>query len=531
MKKRNRGQISVYACAMLCVFLMLILTVLQGAGIWEGRAKCNQSVAAAVNSIKGDYQPDLFRRYHILALDKTYYGRGEGYLEERVKEFLEYNLNPERGIYHFNVNEVLLKDTRALTEDELTGYRQQLVDYMKQKLPINVLEALFDKAGDTGTSAEKETLSTELEGMEVLSDNGEFSLNELDAPTAERFRLLGLEDTLASQGITDFGNLTLEDLLELNLTEQGLLPNPQDVMKNFGSMDILYIVMPEQAASVSKESVNLEYTPSSGSVSGSQNTGRNGNIQGISDIMDMLSEESFQEALHHLPREEEELYGIAYALDSFRHYGDAWNERDTMESHVLECETEYILAGQASDYDNLTEIAEELSLIRFVPNAVYAFGDEEMKEAALLLAALILAPVGLEGAAEPVSYIFLACWAYAESLMDVRCLLQEEYVPFIKNRDTWQLSLNGIQNLASKEPCGCEQSKGMNYEEYLAVLLAIMPEPNRKYYRMLDVTQLNIQESIPGFKIDNCIYEFQLQAEIQEGSYTWYLEGEGSYFP
>lgn len=39
---RNKGQITVFICLMVCVFLMLVLTVLQGIRIREGEAKCSQ---------------------------------------------------------------------------------------------------------------------------------------------------------------------------------------------------------------------------------------------------------------------------------------------------------------------------------------------------------------------------------------------------------------------------------------------------------------------------------------------------------
>lgn len=530
MKYRNKGQISIFACLMLCAFLILILAVLQGIRMWEGRAKCSQAVTAATNSIKGDYQPDLFRRYHLIALDKTYYGRGEGFLEERGKEYLEYNLNAANGLYHFNVDDVILTNTEALTDGDLSGLKQQIQEYMELKLPVNVLEAVFNKAEGMENQDKQEEMMAELEEIDGLTETG-FSVESLESPTAETVRLLGLEELLANQGITDFNNLSVEDLLEMDLTGQNLILNPQTVMEDMMNTEILYLVMPEQVSAVSKEAVDLQHISSSNRIRDNQNRmwDMDRNIQSVSDIATLCSEDVFQEPLNHIPTETDALYGIAYAMDSFQYFGNEFDTAEGVESHVLEYEVEYILAGQESDYENLSRIAEELCMIRFVPNAVYAFTDEEMKETALLLAALLLAPVGLEGAAEPVSYVFLACWAYAESIMDVRGLFQGDYVPLIKDKESWQLSLTGIQKLATEEPSGCEQTKGMNYEEYLMILLGIMPNQNLKYYRMLDIIQGNIQANISEFKIENCIYEFQLQVKIRENFHTWYLEREGSY--
>ena len=151
MKKQNRGQISVYIGGILCVFLILIVTILQGIRIWEGRAKCCQSTAGAVSSLKGDFQPDLFRRYHLLALDRTYYGRGEGYMEERAKEYLEYNLMTENSLYEYQIEDVMLAGTVSLLDDELSGFRRQIEEDMALRLPMSLVEAIISKARQSNT--------------------------------------------------------------------------------------------------------------------------------------------------------------------------------------------------------------------------------------------------------------------------------------------------------------------------------------------------------------------------------------------
>ena len=160
MKKRNRGQISVYVCAMLGVFLILLVTILQGIRIWEGKAKCAQAVSGVVDSIKGDYQPDLFRRYHLFALDKTYYGKGEGYLEERAIEYLNYNLNPSQSIYDYQVQEVALTNTVSLTENNLSPFKKQIQEYMELKLPINLLEEILNLSDVESFENQEEFLTT-----------------------------------------------------------------------------------------------------------------------------------------------------------------------------------------------------------------------------------------------------------------------------------------------------------------------------------------------------------------------------------
>jgi hypothetical protein len=47
-----------------------------------------------------DYNSELFRRYHLLLIDTAYGGRGEAYMEERMEEYLDYNLNSSANIFN-----------------------------------------------------------------------------------------------------------------------------------------------------------------------------------------------------------------------------------------------------------------------------------------------------------------------------------------------------------------------------------------------------------------------------------------------
>ena len=63
----------------------------------------------------------------------------------------------------------------------------------------------------------------------------------------------------------------------------------------------------------------------------------------------------------------------------------------------------------------------------------------------------------------------------------------------------------------------------------MMLLLATMPDSDRKYYRMLDVIQLNIQKTIPEFYIKNCMDEFTIQLQAQEADRVWNMQETGGY--
>lgn len=525
-RESNRGQISVFACAMTAAFLTLILVVLLGIRTWEARAKCYQAVDASIDSLKGDYQPDLFRRYHLLAMDQTYYGRGQGYMEERLEEYLDNSLNSEQSLYIFNVEDVAITDTKSLAEDSLTGMKQQIQEYMKQKLPIDVADVLFGNLGqkDTASDVPEDVWN---QGAD-LSEEG-FSIEMVADPTEENLEEIGILEDIKESGVGDVSSVSVEDLIAMN-QEGEFLNDPRKALDTIQQAGILYLVMPDRASTVSGERVNLQGVPSAGY---EQDTSTwqmpyFSNVTNIKELTGILSSDSEIQNFNRSNYTMEELYGIAYTMDAFQSAQNVFYQEDE-ENHVFDYEVEYILEGKSSDSENVTAVANQLIFLRLVPNVSYAFTNQKMKSETTLVATVLLTPIYMEAFIEPVSYVFLACWAYGESLMDVKSLFKGNRVPLVKDEETWQLSLNGIAKLATEQPKGYKEDQGLNYSEYLAFLLAVMPNSDRKYYRMLDIMELNIQEDIPEFEIENCIYEFQVQVELQEQGSIWCINGEGSY--
>ena len=48
-------------------------------------------------------------------------------------------------------------------------------------------------------------------------------------------------------------------------------------------------------------------------------------------------------------------------------------------------------------------------------------------------------------------------------------------------------------------------------------------------YRMLDVMQVNIQETIPEFEIKNCIVSFEVQVTVREDNRQWHFQASDGY--
>lgn len=533
---RNKGQIIVFVCLIICAFLVLILTILQGVRIKEGRAKCSQSVFSACKSLKGDYQPELFRRYHLLALDRTYYGKGEGFLEQRAEEFLNYNLNPEKQFYHFQVQEVILAESQTLTDASMAGMKQEIHEYMKLQTPVMVLEEVLSKTEEE-QKQDREQIADELENQAeqiVVVEAGQAVMKKAsiteEGSAGKTTTVAGGDSAEKMAPVAEEGSVA-EGAFEIEEHAEEMI-DPRGAMKRLLGMDILTLVMPEEAEGISKDKISMENLPSMKRTDSYEGFWTfQGEEMELADMAEAFKQQSFWDDIGKLEVKENGLAEITeealYAMDTF---GDAIT-RKKEEHQPLEFEIEYLLAGQKSDYENMSQVAEELVWIRFVSNGCYAFTNETMQEEAKLAAAVLLAPVGLAELAEPVSYVILGCWTYGESLLDVKALLHEKTVPVTKDDTTWKLSLNGLLNLNRESREACEASQGLSYEEYLFLLLMVQASINQEqcYYRMLDLMQLNIQETIPEFRIENCIVTFELQVMIEENGRQWHFQEAAGY--
>jgi len=194
-----------------------------------------------------------------------------------------------------------------------------------------------------------------------------------------------------------------------------------------------------------------------------------------------------------------------YILKTFSSYKTA------DKSSGLKYEVEFILAGNNDDKSNLAKVVDKLVLIREAANFAYIHTDAVKKGEVTLLATAALAvtanPVIIKVAEE----LILAAWAYAESICDVRTLLQGGKVPLIKSAATWH---TGIGAIASPGTSGVlHTNTGLTYEDYLHVLLFLQNDAD-KCLRTMEIMEMGVRKTAgyENFRMENCICGFSMQA-------------------
>ena len=185
----------------------------------------------------------------------------------------------------------------------------------------------------------------------------------------------------------------------------------------------------------------------------------------------------------------------------------------------LKNEWEYILCGHASDKKNFSECRLILIGIREGMNLISILADKEKME-------LIAKAAEASGYAAPVLLLVLPiAWAGVETFFDMRDLYKGERIPVIKNDKQWKTDIglalesdrfkkeaNNKLNPEGKQAVqeNSENIKetvgkghmpadidipfkdGLNYDEYLLLLIKMMSETTRTL-RIMDLVQINMK--------------------------------------
>lgn len=460
-KYQAEGSVSIYLALTFTIMLSLILVIVEGARENAVRMKLECAMDLSLSSVFAEYNRPLLKQYDLFFID-TSYGL-EGASIDRLEGHLE----------------SYLKDNFAMNEEP--GIVKNLLELYTEEVNIT----------DYSLASDEEGLLIKRQAVSYMKDlYGATYLNELkrQLDSAQKEGLFTRDVTAerrANQSAIDSVEIPPKQIGE-DEWEEVELNNPADAVNS--TRGILSLVIDgEQELSLS--GVNL-----SNYISG-RNCNRGRGLLG---------------------REEkgaiDELIFNEYLLKKCGCY------TDPKESGALEYQIEYILEGKSNDIENLKAVVNKLLLIRETANVIYLFSDSSKMAEAEALAIAVTSAVAMPELSELVKISLLFAWAYAESVYDVRSLLQGGRIPLLKTGETWHYSLSGMLDFASDTAVeeGTEGT-GLSYGDYLRVFLAIEGE-REKTFRAMDIIEMDVRKC-PGnsyFRLDTCVD--YIEATVYTGS-------------
>ncbi len=464
--RKEKGSITVFLSLTCIFFLTLICTAVESARVQGAKAQTANITGMGNFSVLGEFEKELLDEYEIFSLDGSY-GEGSFSLDEvnkRLETFLTCNTDPKEGIFSaacfdpwkLQLDDSSVKKYALLTDDSGEPFYQQATAYMKANLGVEAAGTLLHYKED----AEKVTKWQD--EYEKRKQENESALAEAEKTRDEKIRQL--ESEAAEAGT------------QAILPEPTVRSNPLKEIAKLRGRSILDIVTGGRA--VSDKSISIWSLPS-------HSWNRKGTMKVKRENAGTISNLLFRE----------------YLLDYFPNYTEESKEKGPA------CQLEYILGGKASDEKNLKYTVNRLLLIREGMNYLYCSGDGTMNSQAGALAFAMTGFFGIPALTEATKHALLLAWAYGESLVDMRILLDKGKVPLSKTAASWVLTLEKLGQLSeilSGEISG--SGSGLEYRDYLRILLNLGGIGKQKM-RALDMVQVNLREkdATAKFKAENCI--------------------------
>lgn len=456
---KNKGQTTVFFSCMISVLLLFTLTALEVGRIYMSRVKARAVIHSAQTSILADYHRELFERYHLLYLDPTYATGSEAIAEERYRNYIEESLNGGTGqIYQYDVEEIALAEEVHILEDGMKTLKQQIKEYEKTEGVVKKAEEVWNFTTGQNENVENAKQETERNAQEIE----------------------GMKQP-------DKREMTEEDVTD-----------PRKTLKEATKSGLLSFVLPDHVT-ISREKMDYSQSPSA-AYSGIARVEKDISFADIGKMKNALKESGDMGSSLVTER-------VAFADYVKEHFS---NVVHTREDSVVKCEMEYILVGGNNDYDNVQVVVNDIAWLRMPVNYAYLLSDSAKKSEALTVAAGICTATGTPALMEIVKYLLLGCWAYGESLHEIKLLLAGEKVPYVKNTTNWYTDL---KSLVAKGTVPT-QTNGMDYESFLMLLLIKEAGKEVTYARMLDMIEKNLQVQMPSFRIGDLIGAGRFQGKI-----------------
>lgn len=456
-RRQTNGYLTVWLALCLTIIVSLFLVLIDGvrrngAGL---EAECVADIG--LQSIMAEYHRELFKQYNIFAIDASY-GTGlcsKTNTETHLKGYLEKNLSLDdiflsdylyRDFFSLSLKRAELTKALILTDGEGAVFRRAAVDAIEDDVGLGLLEKLQ-------------------EWVQIIEVNG-FETGNAEA-----------EKRSVDEEIESYNGRMIE--LEEDDWIQFEVVNPTKALEQKRSMGILKLVA-EDEAQLSQRVLETDELIMKRMQQGAVNQG---NWE--------LPEQRGMEQLW------ERFFFQEYLLKYMGRYGSEKKE------DALQYQAEYLVSGKNSDMENLKSVSGRICAVREAANLLYLLGDSEKKmmvqELSELACSLFLAP---ELAPLLELTIFMG-WAFAESVYDVKSLLNGGRIPLIKDEGSWHYGLSSALWGDLQEETG--EGDGLSYADYLRIFM-MLTDLDILTGRAMNMVEADIRNT-PGngaFRLDGC---------------------------
>lgn len=440
----------------------VLVTLIEAARFQETHRISLLQTELAVESIFANYNKALWETYHLLGCDYTeaehiLIDSGNG-REKANNDGLNLLVSP--------VKRVQIKEYTLLTDGGGAAYVKAVSSYMKENVLYETAKGIYNQ----------------YEVLKKIKDTGGMDLANIEVAMQTLSAMQEATEELKSMETSSVEEAEQEIILnDANKTTSYTGENPLKEVKELQNLGILELVV-EDRDQVSQKEIDELDTVSQRELF----QGKNSSIGQVEWMDEVLLQ---QYLLTYLTNycEKEEREGLCYEL-------------------------EYVIGGKSSDVENLKIVITQLLGIREITNFLYLTSDAGKMEEAGLLAMTLAGASANPIIIEVVKIGLLTAWAFAESVLDVRALLQGKKIPLLKSAESWTLELTAIGSISEHYISAKNSEWGLSYKDYLGILLLFESE-NTLAMRSMDIQEIKIR-SIDGqeaFQMDKLMTDVQVE--------------------
>ncbi len=441
----RRGSITVFLALMLTCFFSAVFAYLEIARVKGLAANSEASTMQSRDTVLASYNRNLWDDYHLMfweVPDGDIPGMSE--LESLQQSAVEGN-RAAAGLHTNNyyvlpvhLSEVTTTGYQLVTDDGGAAFRSQACEMMKLTTAENAVDNLLtwisgaDINEDEETDLESEALGA-LESLESAAAAAEESGEETSG-------------TAATSDSSDSAGVKIQE-------------NPLEWVRKVKNNGMLAFVTTEQ--NVSSKAIDTgECIAKRSLASGNTVVSADGG------------------ALDNL------VWFYLYLDEYFYDFTEA------AEDHALDYELEYMIGGNGSDKENLKVVVRKLLLTREAANMLFLETNTVRKAEAASVALLLSSMVAMPMLEPLVEQGVLAAWAYAESISDVRILMEGGKVKLVKTEDQWHTDIKSIASSVMSAD-GKKQTEGLSYSNYLQLLMRTVSK-EKLTQRSMDIIEKNL---------------------------------------
>lgn len=482
-----KGTITVFLSFLLVFVTGLFFTMSEVVRYYCLQGQAERAAALACESTMADYCRPLWEQFGILAIDGGY---GEAAFrkqiyDDRLSEYMEKNGRPEgTSLLAAYPATSELADYHLLTDASCAGLVREAAEKFQEDVPEMAIKSAWDlidliKSGKGSDVNLDEYMTSGKKAAEAAKhppgEDGEIAIPD-GLKTAEPAQMV--EPDAATQRKLEAAD------------------NPIESVGSISPSGNLWVVLQNQ--SVSGNAISDD-RPSKRA----RNEGTAGGTgAGLK-----------EEALFKL--------WTANTLQSYRH--------DCGRTGLL-YETEYVICGKNSDRENLEGVVDRILLMREGINFSAIVLDPEKNGEAEALAWIIAGPMAPYPLVLAIKAGIIASWAYVESVLEVRLLLNGGRVSLVKTQANWTTSLWLLSTYIPGGSVAIDSKIGLSYTDFLRTMLIATPT-GAAGLRVCDIMESAIRQdaAYANFRADNCIYEVRTRETYQAKpmflSYVLVLQG------